>query len=75
MPKIKIEMMDDEDGMVFRMSGDPIPMGDMGTPAQLLGMAVAASVKAGIYLDLVEFVTCRIAGLDKGEGENICLTN
>ncbi len=75
MPNVKIEMTDDEDGMIFRMSGDPMPVKDAATPAQLLGMAVAASVKAGIYLDLVEFVTYRIGGLKRGEGENECLTN
>ena len=75
MPKVTIEMVDDDDGMIFRMSGDPIPLGNMGTPAQLLGMSIAACLKGQFHMDVIEFCAMRCAALNKGEGGKECPPN
>ncbi len=59
MAKVIIEMVDDDDGMIFRMTGDPIPEGEASV-AQLLGMSLAAALKAGIHDEVIQFVTGRI---------------
>ncbi len=65
MAKVTIEMVDDDEGMIFRMTGDPIPEDGTASVAQALGLAVAATVKAQIHDAVIGFVTERVSDVSR----------
>lgn len=74
MAKVKIELIDNDEGLLVVFTCDEVdsngmPEGGMTTSAQALGCAVVATVKANITGEVIDYVGTRLLQMNKIFGD------